>query len=187
MKDASAAFTYARAFYLALKDRENASDLEKAAADFAALCKLIQEIEPVWSALTSALTLLENKKAALRAVFSAARVQPPTITLRFLDLLLSKKRFHLLSAIAQRLLEEAAAGSGKTKATVRSAFPLNENQLKNIEKTVSTFLKKNVAVENIVQQDLLAGMVVQIGDFVIDNSLKSRLKKLERELQSCAN
>lgn len=102
--------------------------------------------------------------------------------LRFLELLVEKKRFGLLPAMAgdyQRLCDE---GRGIVHASVRSAGPLGEVQAKLLSERLGAFLDKKVTLDVKEDPELMAGVLVRVGDWVFDGSLKGKLRALGARL-----
>ena len=66
-----------------------------------------------------------------------------------------------------------------------SAFPLTKMLSSDIEKTLSTTLKsKNLVLETEVDDSLLGGALLHVGDKVIDGSLKGQLAEMAKNLVS---
>ena len=103
-------------------------------------------------------------------------------TLRWLELLVEKKRFHLLQEMAadyDRLLDEAR---GTARASVRSAFELDDRQARELSRRLEAFGGGRVLLSSTVDESLLAGMVVRMGDWVLDSSLQGELRRLRERL-----
>ena len=97
--------------------------------------------------------------------------------------LLKKKRMDLLPLIARHFERAVDESHGVLKAFVKSASALDEKSRGEIEKKLSLLFKKQVSLETSVDPELLAGIVIQAGDTVIDNSLKSQLRNLSHTLE----
>ena len=79
----------------------------------------------------------------------------------------------------------AKSGSnGESTATVTSAGPLAEQYYEQIARVLGQRTQRRVVVDRRVDPSLIAGVVTQIGDTVVDGSLKGRLRELERQLLS---
>ncbi|MFA5140163.1 MAG: ATP synthase F1 subunit delta [Elusimicrobiota bacterium] len=103
-------------------------------------------------------------------------------TLRWLELLVEKKRFNLLPQAASDfagLLDEAR---GTVRASVRSAFELDARQTQELSRRLEAFGGKKVLLSAGVDEGLLAGMVVRMGDWVLDSSLQGELRRLRERL-----
>lgn len=120
-----------------------------------------------------------DKKARLKAVLGDGVSKP---VLRFLELLIEKKRFSLLPAMAGDFQRFADAGRGLVHASVRSAQPLSAVDAKLMADRLGGFLGKTVVLDVKEDPELLAGVVVRVGDWVLDGSLKGKLKALHGTL-----
>jgi len=101
---------------------------------------------------------------------------------RFLNLLVQKRRFDLLSLIVEQFQEEVDHSQNVQALRVRSAFPMNESQQKTLRQKLEDWLHSKVRMDVIVDPDLIGGVVVQTRDMVIDESLRTQLKRLYSEL-----
>ena len=79
----------------------------------------------------------------------------------------------------QELMDEA---NGISHATVTSAVPLTAGDVSAITQKLTTMTGGPVVVATTVDEGILGGLVVRIGDRLIDGSTKSRLVALKRQL-----
>src|SRR5262249_14877400 len=77
------------------------------------------------------------------------------------------------------LLEER---TGKVRVRVRSAVPLAEDHRQRLERELRETLRREPVLEATVEPDLLGGIVVQVGDFLYDASVRSRLDAIRDQL-----
>jgi F-type H+-transporting ATPase subunit delta len=63
-------------------------------------------------------------------------------------------------------------------AEVRSAVALSDDQQERLAEAISSQTKRAVTVRNIVDPSVLGGIVTQVGDSVIDASIRTRLHQL---------
>ena len=63
-----------------------------------------------------------------------------------------------------------------------SAFPLTEPQLTALAAKLNRRLNTEVKLTSSVDESLLGGLVVRVGDLVIDSSVKTRLEKLAESM-----
>ena len=103
-------------------------------------------------------------------------------TLRFLELLVDKKRFSLLPWITMEFGAMLDAQRGLVRAQVRSAAKLGDKELDRLKSDLKRFTGKDVAVEVKEAPELLGGMVVKMGDWVLDGSLQGQLRRLAAQL-----
>ena len=71
-----------------------------------------------------------------------------------------------------------AAGSGAVVAEARSAVALTDDQVSRLTEALTSKLGRPVKVRNIVDPTVIGGVVTQIGDEVIDGSVRTRLNQL---------
>lgn len=67
---------------------------------------------------------------------------------------------------------------------VISAVKLGDKTISTIKKKVSSKLSIEVNINNIIDQSILGGIIVQAQDHVIDLSLKAKLEGLKENLKS---
>jgi F-type H+-transporting ATPase subunit delta len=101
----------------------------------------------------------------------------------FLRLLLDKDRIEAVLSITDyytKLMDEI---SNITRATVISARPLKNADLGKLEKAVADLTAKTVKMEVTEDESLIGGLVVKIGDLVLDGSVKAQLEGLKESLK----
>jgi F-type H+-transporting ATPase subunit delta len=78
-----------------------------------------------------------------------------------------------------RLDDEAA---GRVRALATSAVPLSDEDRERLVADLSKRLQKEVRLQTRVDPSILGGLVVQVGDQLIDASVQTRLQQLRRQL-----
>lgn len=107
----------------------------------------------------------------------AGKVSPHTLAL--LSMVVEQGRGKQLPEIVQQLSSLAAEAREAVVAEVRSAVPLDDTQQEQLADALSKATKKKVEVKVIVDPSVLGGLVAQVGDTVIDGTIKHRLDKLK--------
>lgn len=87
-----------------------------------------------------------------------------------------------LPAIIDRLVSRAAEDRAEAVAQVRSVVPLDDDQRTRLAEALSQATGQKVALKVIVDPDVMGGLVTQIGDTVIDGSIRTRLNQLKEAL-----
>ena len=90
----------------------------------------------------------------------------------------------LLPDITRVYREMADARAGRVRGTVVSAVELDSGAVKQLEKTLSALLEKQVVLESKVDHTVLGGVSTQVGSVVFDGTLRTQLDDLKRVLQS---
>ena len=87
-----------------------------------------------------------------------------------------------LPRIADGVAAKAAAERHRAVAEVRAAVPLDDDTVRRLEEALGRSTGKQVEVKAVVDPSVLGGVVAQIGDTVIDGSVRSRLESLRHSL-----
>ena len=87
-----------------------------------------------------------------------------------------------IPAIVDRLVARAATERNREVAEVRSAVPLDDDQRQRLAEALGNATGKQLEVRVIVDESILGGIVAQIGDTVIDGSVRRRLEQLRAHL-----
>jgi len=120
---------------------------------------------------------VEDRKKVLQTVLERSSFSDTVKN--FLNLLLDKNRIGAIEAIAgyySRLTDEA---SGIARAEIITARPLKDEALERIEKSLKELTLKSIKTEVQEDQSLIGGIVVKIGDMVLDGSVKAQLEGLK--------
>ena len=150
---------------------------------------------PTWrSELLDVATVLTDSDLAATLADSKVPVESRlAMTARVLDV--SPKVLNLAKLLVQkgRSLEARAVSNAFTRmadehedialATVTTAVELSAEQLTAIQNKLSRELGKNVRATSVVDPTILGGVVVKVGDRLVDGSVRTRLKRLRRDLE----
>lgn len=99
-------------------------------------------------------------------------------TASLVSLLVANGRIGDLESIAATALAKTAASRGEAVAEVRSAVALTEDQLTRLAVALKAKTNRDVAIRNIVDPTVVGGIVTQIGDTLLDGSVRTRLTQL---------
>ena len=102
----------------------------------------------------------------------------------FVRLLAGNKRLQLLPEISS-LYEALKADRERTvDVTVVSAYALDAAAEAKLAASLKTRLNREIKLSSSVDKSLIGGMVVRAGDFVIDSSVRGKLKKLTETMNA---
>jgi F-type H+-transporting ATPase subunit delta len=87
-----------------------------------------------------------------------------------------------LPAIIDKLVERAADERSEVVAEVRTAVELDEDQRERLAEALSNATGKRVSVKAAVDPSVLGGVVAQVGDVIIDGTVRHRLNQLKETL-----
>ena len=146
-------------------------------ADFV---RQLREEDPAFlNFLISPQVLTESKMEFVKTIFEP-RLDP--LTVNFIRLLIEKGRIDHLPKIREefdRLQEEY---QGNLRAQVKTAVPLSGEQESRLKSQLDRITGKNVEIEKQVDPAMLGGVVVHLGNKIIDGSLRQGLRQLEESL-----
>ena len=101
----------------------------------------------------------------------------------FLITIVEKKRFKEIFAILQYFIEKIKLQNGIGTVLVTTAIEINEEEKSRIkQRLLQTTTFKELEMHYAIDQGIIGGIIIQIGDKVVDNSIRMKLGKLEREL-----
>ena len=124
-----------------------------------------------------------NKEEKLKVVTEVFKGRVSDELLGFLTIVISKDRYQDIDEILDYFLTEVKKYKGIGVATVTTAVPLKEEQCKKIEKKLlDTTDYKSMEMHYKQDKTLIGGMVIRIGDRVVDSSISTKLNELQKEL-----
>lgn len=100
----------------------------------------------------------------------------------FLKILVEKGRISSLKSIELTFKQLLNDKNNIIEGTAISAIPLTDKKVKELEEKLSKKYNKNVTLENKVDQSILGGVLVRLGNTQIDGSVKTRLDNIKDQL-----
>jgi len=97
-------------------------------------------------------------------------------------LLVESGRVRLVGDIADEYSALVDQAAGRVRATATAAVELTEREKESLARNLADRLAREVMLETRVDPAILGGLVVRIGDRVIDASVATRLQRLRRRL-----
>jgi len=176
MTGSVAARRYAKALF-DLAKRSDANALDKAGSDLAAFAALAGENPELTRLFRDPVFSPEEKRGVISAL--TERLKNGDMVRDFLFLLADKHRLVLLDRIAGEFQSLLDAEKGIVRGEVVSAMTLGEKTRKNIEDTLEKKAGKTLILDFKVDEALLGGMLLRVGDSVMDASLKTQLSLLK--------
>lgn len=102
----------------------------------------------------------------------------------FVRLLAENKRLALLPQVLTLFEAFKSAEEQAVDIELTTAFALDDASEKKLVDALSAKLARKVKVNSVVDQQLLAGAIIKAGDLVIDGSMRGRLEKLAKAINS---
>jgi F-type H+-transporting ATPase subunit delta len=126
----------------------------------------------------------ETKEKLLDELLAHYPVEP--IVANFLCVLLKHNRLRYLQNIMEAFVPLMNEHKGVVAAKVVTAAPLEQGELGKISERLGKITGKRVTVEAETDEDLLGGMVVNIGSTIYDGSVRTQLAEMKRRLLGLA-
>jgi len=172
----SLASTYAEGFMENLEAEKYAEAHE----DISTFAELYAQ-EPRIKLLLGNPAIPEEEKSRLVASI-AERGRFLEISRNFLMLVLKNGRMGLLSDIAESIEELTREYEGRVIANITSALDLTGEQVERLRNKLSMFLGKTVEINVAIDRSLIGGMVIRVGDKIIDSSVMNTLNNVKESL-----
>ncbi len=143
------------------------------------VCQLFNENPEYYELYRAPNIALDERKAILDQSFSG-KIAPELMN--FLKLLLDKNRGFYILQIGEEFQELVEIHKGIIKGVVHVTCTLTDDQIKRLEVKLSESTGKQVLLKQKIDPEIIGGLVVHLGDKVIDNSLKKKLDDMKEDL-----
>ena len=121
----------------------------------------------------------EDKKETLSLCFGN-KVSEYILNLFYV--LIDNKRGGYILDVCNEFVRRGLNELNIKRGIVYSTIKLTSNQLKGMENKISKMLNANVTLRNIIDENLLGGFKIQVEDYILDDSMKTRLSKLKETI-----
>lgn len=166
----------------------------KALLDFAAETNLVDQVHDdvvkiraiiaqspeLKSVLKSPVIMPKQKEGVVDKVFSGHISEP---TMNFLKVVIRRGREGVLDETMFSFIEQYRQLKGIREATVTSAVPLTEAQMKDIQDRLVKRTNLQVNMVQVVDPSVMGGVKVQMGDLMFDATVSKQLEGLKRSLE----
>jgi F-type H+-transporting ATPase subunit delta len=175
----SAARRYAEAaFQVAQRD----GTVEAWRSELGAAATIVGQAE-IGRTLSNPAIALDARAAAVDSTFGPVASRP---VINLIQLMLRRGRIEDVPRVAAEFRRLDNARQGITIATATSTAALSADELKALTSRLEAFTGGRIELDVNVDPSLLGGLVVQVGDRLIDGSVRGRLERLRSQLVSGA-
>lgn len=169
-----AALRYAKAVLDLAVDNKATGAVEK---DMRSITATFADSKELRAMLSSPVIKGDTKKEALNAIFKDGG----EITKGLISTLTDNKRIGLLNEVAFKYLILNEDFKGEGVAYVTTAVPLTPELEKKVLQQVAKFTDDNVTIENKVDEGIIGGFILRVGDLQYDASVANKLSTIRRE------
>ncbi|MEY8849423.1 ATP synthase F1 subunit delta [Psychroserpens sp. XS_ASV72] len=169
-----AAIRYAKAVLSLAVDNKSA---EAVSNDMKLIAKTVSDNTELDAALRNAIAKQDTKRDILAQVFP--KTNP--LTTKLFDVLVENNRIDIAADVAQKFNVLYEDYIGKEKATVTTAVPMTDDLEVKVMAKIKELTSKSVELENIVDESIIGGFILRVGDIQYNASIANKLNTLKRE------
>lgn len=125
-----------------------------------------------------------RKTSILKEIFGK---EISDLTMSLIGLMVKNGREAFLPSVARNFRDLTLKYKGITETSLVTAVPVSNKTKKTIEDFISGKFNTKVILKENIDPELLGGFVLKVNDYFIDASLRSRLRKIRKELSGSAN
>ena len=168
---------YAKALFGLGQENDSYRQYGQELMEFANFC---QDNLDFGNAIANPAFAIEDRKKVLDFVLEKSNFSD--FVQNFLNLLLDKNRIGAINDISEYFSTLTDEASNIARADIITARPLKDEALKKIEKSLEDLTTKKIQSNVMEDEDLIGGVMVKIGDLVLDGSVKAQLEGLKESL-----
>ncbi len=169
---------YARALFALCREQNQIDAIER---EISALAEMAFSSEKYHSYWENPMVDMDNKIQLLESIFGIFQVTP--LSDNFLRLLIRKRRFGLLPIIVEKFRLLVQEAHGVANVTVVTAVEPDAQAVEQIRGLLAQKLSREINVTTEVDASLLGGMIVRMGNKVVDGSVKNQLQRLQERIE----
>ncbi|MBP7584437.1 MAG: F0F1 ATP synthase subunit delta [Spirochaetes bacterium] len=123
----------------------------------------------------------DSKKILIDKVFQG---KFSDVIVNFLKVLVDNGRFTDLDSIHDTFLEMLDVENSRLRVTITGSAKLEDSILANVKSALAKKFNKEIIIEEKVDASILGGVIIRVGDVIIDGSLVKDLNNIRRNLLS---
>lgn len=171
---------YAQSLFELVETNSGRDGIESMSGELDELVELTRQMPELGGLFDSRIIPTAKKQKALRSIFGEGRVSD--MLLRFLLVLNRKERLNRFEAICTSFEEMAQERFGRVEVDVWTRYPLASGQLETIRTRLEAALKREPVMHAYIDEDMIGGVRMQVGDQLIDASIATQLRKMRKRL-----
>ncbi|KJD36787.1 ATP synthase subunit delta [Tamlana sedimentorum] len=174
MSGSRAAIRYAKAVFSLATDQNTTEVVNN---DMKLIANTIAESKDLSDMLESPVITSAVKKSVLNEVFKGTDKS----TLSLINTLISNKRINILNQVAEKYNALFDASKGVELATVTTVVPITPAIEEKVLAKAKELTGKTVVIKNVIDETILGGFILRIGDIQYNASVANQLNKLKQE------
>ncbi len=175
MKSTKSAGRYAKALLELALDQNKVEVIEN---NMQQILAVADEAHDFHVFLNSPLIKVDKKIEVIKSIFENF----DALSISFLELVANNGREAFITEIAQAFLTQLKEHRGIVPVTIISAQKLDAKTKEQITAKISASIKGTLEITENVDESLIGGFIVRMGDYQIDASVSNQLNRLKQEL-----
>jgi F-type H+-transporting ATPase subunit delta len=169
--------SYALALYELSKEN---SELDKVEAEIKSIDQLLNVNHEFKEAILNPTIAKEDKEKIISKIAISNNFSKTFM--KFLGFVSIKNRLFFLDKIIESFLNLISKNKGELKAKLISSKKLSDEEKVKIKSELSKDFESTLNIDYEHDPSLIAGLIIQVGSVMVDTSIKSKLKKLEKNM-----
>ncbi len=166
---------YSRALFEVSKE---AKELEKAETDMKNFLFLLQSSNELKNFIKNPTQSINQQIEVINLL--SKKLEFSKNLKNFFLLLIQKRRIFFVKKIIESFLRLCSNKRGEIKASLISSKDLTKSELERLSKDLSEAMGSILKFDYKVDKELIGGLKLQLGSFMVDTSIKNKLKKYEQ-------
>ena len=164
---------------------EKGKSISKVQQDLRDLEAMIQGSPELGHLISSPLVSQKKQEIIINDIAAKAKLQK--LTKNFLGVLVQNRRLNILVGVIRVYHKMVSVRSGEVSVRVQIAQKMTATQEKNFHKKISSAIGSDVLVETVIAPEILGGMIITIGSYMVDDSVRRKLERLGSALKKGSN
>lgn len=175
MKNPKLANRYAKALFEYAGEQ---SQIETVNQDLTIVSNALQGNRELLTVLNSPVIVPAKKHILFKAIF---KEHISELTFTFLDVIIKKKREPILSSICEEYIKYYNDYHHIKIVTLTTAQPLSPALTEQIRTMIAEQTQHTIEIKQIVNPDIIGGIMIKMGDYIFDASILAKINKLKNE------
>ena len=167
---------YAKALWQIAEER---NEIDKFNKELSEVTNAISENPDIEGFFVNPVIKIPDKKEVLQKSFEG-KVDEEIYN--FLDLLIDKNRIFLLGSIKSLFEQKIAEKQNILNVEAQTVIPLDEDMRGKLAEKLEKITGKNINIINVIDESIIGGVILRFGGNVIDGSVQTQLKKIQKQL-----
>ncbi len=168
---------YSRALYEVAKE---SGETDKIESDIKIFKQILVDNSELKNFIHNPTQIIENQNKVINLITKELKFSKNLNN--FLLLLIEKRRIFFVMKIIDSFLKLCMQKKGELKASLISSKELSKAELEDISNDLSQSMGSTIKFDYKVDKELIGGLKLQLGSYMIDTSIKNKLKKFEQRM-----